>query len=403
MGTSRVSHGAAAGATPEADPATASPAPARDVDWLAWRAEFPILAHKTYLNSCSLGALSRTAEARIGQFHEDWHSRGAAAWYETWCSRLAELRSRVELMLGARPGEVGLAASVSAALAGVGSALDYRRRPKIVVADLDFPTTAYQWLVRPDAQVVHVPSDDGATVSLQRFADALDERTAALVTSHVFYSSGAIQDLPALAAIARERGALFIVDAYQSVGQVPLDVKQAGVDLLVTGPLKWLLGGPGLAYLYVRQELVHELRPTIAGWFGAKRQFDFDIASFEFHDDARRFELGTPALPTVHAALGGQEIIDRIGVNRIRQRNQALTERLIAGARAAGFPLRMAESAAGRSAIVMVRHPDVRAAVAALAERGIIVDARDGHVRVSPHFYNTEEEVDRVVEELRRL
>jgi kynureninase len=372
------------------------------MDLSAWRAEFPILARTNYLNSCSLGALSQRALARVADFHEDWHACGASAWYERWIGRLAELRSRVGAMLHAAPEEMALTASVSVALSSVASALDYRTRPRVVVAELDFPTIAYQWLVRPDVEVVRVPSDDGATIDLQRFEDAVDDRTACIATSHVFFTTGAIQDIRALAGIAHRRGALCVVDAYQSIGQLPIDLKAAGADVLVAGPLKWLLGGPGLAYLYVAQERIAELTPTIAGWFGARDQFAFDITRFEFRDDARRFELGTPALPTVHSALGGQEIIDEIGIERIRARNAALTERLIAGARAAGMRVRCAPDAAQRSAIVMIAHTDPAAAVQRLADAQVIVDWRPGYVRVSPHFYNTESEIDEALEILAR-
>jgi kynureninase len=370
------------------------------MNWIEWRDEFPILSRKTYLNSCSLGALSRRAERRLGEFLGEWHEYGASAWYETWMGRLAELRGRVARMIGADDDEIALSASVSAALAVLASAVDYRQRPRVVVADLDFPTLAYQWMVRPGVEVVRVPSDDGATIDLQRWADAVDGRTAILATSHVFFTTGAIQDLRSLADIAHDAGALFVVDGYHGVGQLPVDVHAAGVDALVTGPLKWLLGGPGLAYTYVRRDLVPRLTPTVAGWFGAADQFDFDITRHAFRDDARRLELGTPALHTVHTALGGQEIVDEIGVAAIRDRNRTLTERLIARAGEAGFDMRLAPDPAARSAIVMIAHPDPHAAVARLAGAGIVVDARPGHVRVSPHFYNTTGEVDQVVDAL---
>jgi selenocysteine lyase/cysteine desulfurase len=367
---------------------------------MAWRAEFPILARKIYLNSCSLGALSHRAEARLATFYEQWHTLGAAAWYEPWMASIAELRGRVAHMLNARPEEIALTASTSAALSSIASAINYGARPKVVLAELDFPTLGYQWMVRPDVELVRVPSDDGITIDLQRYADAVDERTAFLAVSHVFFTTGAVQDLRALADIAHHKGALLLVDAYQSVGQIPVDVTAAHADVLTTGPLKWLLGGPGLCYLYVREDRIPELVPTIAGWFGAARQFQFDAGAFEFHADARRYELGTPALPTLHAALGGQEIIDEIGISRIRERNSELTERLVAGARERGCTLRCARDAATRTAIVMVAHPDPARAVARLAERDIIVDFRPGHVRISPHFYNTADEIDRVLAEL---
>lgn len=373
------------------------------MNWTSWRDEFPILDETTYLNSCSLGALSRRAEQRLRDFRNEWHRYGASAWYETWMGRLAELRGRVAAMIGAEPDEIALSASVSAALAVIASGVDYGRRNRVVVSELDFPTLAYQWMARPDVEVVRVPSDDGATIDLQRWADAVDERTAILATSHVFFTTGAIQDLKALAEIAHGAGALLLVDAYQSAGQVPIDVVASDVDVLITGPLKWLLGGPGLAYTYVRGELVEGLRPTTAGWFGAADQFDFDITRYEPRADARRFELGTPALHTVHTALGGQSIVDEIGVGAIRGRNRGLTERLIDRASSAGFAMNLAPDPDARSAIVMIEHGEPHAAVSRLADAGIIVDARPGYVRVSPHFYNTDEEIDRVVDELSGL
>ena len=194
--------------------------------------------------------------------------------------------------------------------------------------------------------------------------------------------------------IAREAGAYSLIDGYQGAGQVPLALSQSGVDFYTAGPLKWLCGGPGLSYLYVREQLIQSLRPRITSWFATERQFDFDLEGFEYRPDARRFELGTPALPTVHTALGGQELVDEIGIDAIVARNRVLTERLIDGARSAGFSMALAEPEQ-RTSIVMIRHDDPSGAVRHLAEHDVIVDYRPGFVRVSPHFYNTEEEVDR--------
>ncbi len=367
------------------------------MDWTTWRAEFPILSRKVYLNSCSLGALSRRAEARVAQFHNDWHNFGASAWYETWTGRTEELRTRVASMLGAEPSELAITHSTSSALSSIASALDYSKRNRVVVAELDFPTVSYQWLVRPGVEVVRVPSDDGATIDVQRFAAAIDERTALVATGHVFYATGAIQDVARIAGLAHAAGALCLIDGYQAVGQVPVDVHALGVDAYAGGPLKWLLGGPGLCYLYVKSSLLSRLQPTITGWFAHRNQFAFDSAHFEFKEDARRFEMGTPALHMVHCALGGQEIIDEIGLPAIRKRNSQLTEMLIEQTRRAGFRLRTAPTPDTRSAIVMIAHPDPSGAVAHLAEHDIIVDWRPGHVRISPHFYNNEEELALVV------
>ncbi len=365
------------------------------------RAQFPILQRRNYLNSCSLGALSTRAEDRLSDFVATWHEFGASAWYEHWWGLLAELRGRVETMFGAPAGTVALMPSTSACLAAVSSSLDWTKRNRIVTTELDFPTLLYQWKVRPDAEMVVLESHDGVHIDPQQYADAVDERTLAIATSHVFFTTGAIQDLGTIADIARQAGAFSLIDGYQGVGQVPLDLPESGVDFYAAGPLKWLCGGPGLAYLYVQEELIGDLEPRITSWFATRDQFDFNSGDFRYHDDARRFELGTPALATVHTALGGQEIVDGVGMEAVRARNVELTERLVEGCGGAGFSLRVSGCRETRSAIVLVRHPDPGAAVVALGERGIIVDSRPGVVRVSPHFYNTVEEVDEFVEGLR--
>jgi selenocysteine lyase/cysteine desulfurase len=275
-------------------------------------------------------------------------------------------------------------------------------RNRVVCTELDFPTLAYQWTVKPEVELVILRSPDGIRVDPQQFADAVDERTLFLATSHVFFATGYEQDLAALAEIASGAGAYSLIDGYQGAGQVDLSLPETGVDFYTAGPLKWLCGGPGLAYLYVRPGLVQTLEPRITSWFATEGQFDFDLEGFEYRPDARRFELGTPALPTVHTALGGQEIIEEVGLATIVARNRALTARLVEGATDAGFAVRAA-SADRRTAIVMIAHADPPAAVRYLADEGVIVDHRPGFVRVSPHFYNNEDEVDRCVELLAEL
>jgi len=364
------------------------------------RNEFPILGRRNYLNSCSLGALSTRAEGRLADFVAKWHDFGASAWYEHWWGALVELRGRVEALFGAPSGTIALMPSTSACLAAVSSSLDWSRRNRIVTTELDFPTLLYQWKVRPDAEMVVLESHDGVHIDPQQYADAVDERTLAIATSHVFFTTGAVQDLAAIADIARGAGAYSLIDGYQGAGQVPIDLPATGVDFHTSGPLKWLCGGPGLAYLYVRNALIPKLEPTITSWFATEDQFHFNPGDFRYHGDARRFELGTPALATVHTALGGQEIVDEVGMTRIHAQNVALTERLIERCTAAGFSLRVSDRPELRSAIVLVRHEEPAAAVAHLAERGIIVDNRPGVVRASPHFYNTLDEVDEFVEAL---
>ena len=389
---------------PSSSHAPSTPAPSLDPARLeALRSEFPILANRLYLNSCSLGALSTRAEARLGEFLQRWHTMGASAWYEHWLATCDELRVAVEGFLGAERGEVALSPSTSVALSSVTESIDWSERSRVVISELDFPTLGYQFAVKPQVDLVVLRSEDGVGIRPEQYAEAVDERTAFLATSHVFFTTGFRQDLGALAQIARDAGALSLIDGYQGAGQIAVDVKESGVDLYTTGPLKWLLGGPGLSYLYVREALIEQLHPRITSWFATQNPFEFDLEGFAFRDDARRFEMGTPALPTVHTALGGQAIIDEVGMATIETRNRALTRRLETGLESAGFQLRVAADPASRTAIVMVRHPDPVGAVDRLAAEGVIVDHRPGHVRVSPHFYNTESEIDQFVETLVRV
>ena len=285
------------------------------------------------------------------------------------------------------------------ALAMVTESIPVGKRNRVVCSELDFPTLAYQWAVKPEIELVILRSEDGVSIDPRQFAEAVDERTLFLATSHVFFTTGFEQDIAALGRIAKAAGAYSLIDGYQGVGQVRLSLSETGVDFYTGGPLKWLCGGPGLAYLYVRAQLVQTLEPRITSWFATSRQFDFDLENFEYRPDARRFELGTPALPTIHTALGGQELVDEIGIDAIVARNHTLTEHLIEGARSAGFEMALAEPGR-RTSIVMIRHADPAGAVRHLAEQGVIVDYRPGFVRISPHFYTTEEEVDRCLHAL---
>jgi kynureninase len=366
-----------------------------------WRGEFPILGTHTYLNSCSLGALSKRSMGYLEEYQRLWNTMGASAWYELWMGRIAELRGRVARLWNAREAEIGLSPSVSSALSSISSAIDHTKRNRVVVAELDFPTLVYQWLAKPGVEVVRVPSDDGIGIPAERWAEYIDERTALVATSHVFYGTGYVQDLKPIADAAHAAGALFLVDGYQAAGQIPVDPRASGADVYVGGPLKWLLGGPGLAFLWVKEERIRELRPTIASWFGARDQFTFRVDELEFRDDAGRFSMGTPAMPTVYTALGGLEIFAEAGEARVFERIAALREDLLGLLVDGGFEVKGAADAAHRSGIVMVRHDDASGAVRRLAERGMVVDYRGSYVRVSPHFYNTPAESRAFVEAIR--
>ncbi len=357
----------------------------------SYRPEFPIFESAVYLNTCSLGAFSNRARAALEEFVDLWSSWGASAWYDHWLSAAGDLRAAYARLIEAQEAEIALAPSVSGALSAVCSALDFSARPKVVTTELDFPTVVYQFLSKEKlgVETLVLPSPDGISVPVEAFAEAIDERTALVATSHVYFTTGAIQDVTAIARAAHAQGALCLIDAYQSTGQLPVQARELEVDFLISGALKWLLGGPGLAFLYVRGGLIEELSPTILSWFGVSDQFGFERQRFSMRPNARRFELGTPAMPTVYTALAGLELIAEVGVARIRERIVSLTEHLLEEARSAGLGVRAAGDPMKRSGIVLVEKDDPAGAVGQLKEGGVIADYRPGVVRLSPHFYNT--------------
>ena len=373
------------------------------MDWSAWRDEFPIFRRKRYLNTCSLGPLSKRVRAAHDAFLGEWEDHGATAWYSLWMAALDGLRGRFAQVIGADKEEIALAPSVSVALSSIASALNYTERNRVVLSEMDFPTVAYQWGAKPFVERIVVPSPDRISVPPEAYEAAVDDETAAVVTSHVFYTSGAIQDIARIAKIAHARGALAVIDAYQATGQLPTDVHAAGVDVLISGGLKWLLGGTGIALLYVRKDRIPDLRPTITGWFGNRHQFDFDPAAFDFWDDARRFELGTPSNAAVYACSAGIDLVREIGVPAIRKRTMEVVDDLVDRLHDSRFPIASPARSEDRTGIVMIPMKEPAQAVHALAERGILVDYRRDRLRVSPYFYNAPEDNEALVEGLRAL
>jgi len=373
-----------------------------------YRSEFPILQRKTYLNSCSLGALSHRSMRGLAQFQEMWNEWGAHAWYEIWMGEIARVREKFASIIGAQPHEVAIAPSVSSAVSSIATALDYSTRNKVVLAEMDFPTLAYQWLVkeRLGVECRFVESPDRIYTPPELFEKEVDSKTALVATSRVFFTSGYIQDVGAVADIAHKNGAYILIDDYQGTVQIPIDVNAMDIDFLVTGTLKWLIGGPGLALVYIREGLIPRLQPTITGWFGHREQFKFKTREFEFRDDAARVEMGTPAVPTIYTANGGLDIVREIGVERICERTRYLTNDLIVRARERGWNVRAPQQPERRSSIVMLQFEHPEEIVEALLARGIITDSRPGLLRVSPYFYNTIEEnaivVDAIAEILER-
>ena len=366
---------------------------------LKYRAEFPILQKKTYLNSCSLGALSQRSIGNLNQFVEMWNEWGAHAWYEIWLGEIAQVREKFARVIGAQLHEVAIAPNVSTALSTIATALDYSQRHNVVLADMDFPTLAYQWLAKERQGVVarFVESPDRISTPAELFEREVDEHTALVATSRVFYTSGSIQNVRAVADIAHQHGAYLLIDDYQGTGQIPLDVVAQKIDFLVTGTLKWLLGGPGLALVYIREDLLEQIQPAIAGWFGQREQFEFKIREFAYRADATRLEMGTPAVPTIYTANGGLDIVLEIGVEQICERTRYLTNDLIARARERGWNVRAPLEPGRRSSIVMLELDQPEWIVEELLKRNIIVDRRPGLVRISPYFYNTLEENEQVI------
>jgi selenocysteine lyase/cysteine desulfurase len=297
--------------------------------------------------------------------------------------------------------------NVSHSISSVASALDFSgERRRVIVSELDFPTEGHIWLAqqRRGAEVVFLPSEDGQTVPPEAYIDAIDERTAMVCLNRVFYRSGALLDVAPICAAARAAGALSMVDDYHGAGALPVDVAELGCDLYTAGVLKWICGGPGMSFLYVREGVVPRLEPTMTGWWGQSEPFGFDPRRLDYHPTARRFELGTHAAPVAFLAQGGLELILEAGVDRIRARQVELGERVIARADEAGMPVRTPRDPDRRGGSSTL---EVGAGAGELAERlfsrDVCVDARGAGIRVAPHFFNSEEDVDRLFEVLSEL
>jgi len=373
--------------------------------WPSLRSQFPTLHNVTYLNSCSLGLLSTSSRDAVNRFLDLWTQMGASAWYGPWMAELAALRRDFASLIHASESEIALTPNISSGLAAISSSLDFSRRPNVVTTALDFPTVAHHFLALEPRGIrtAIVPSDDNVTIDLERLAAHIDHRTALVATSRVFFTSGWIQDIQALSKICHDRGALLLIDDYQATGQLPTDVHALGADILITGGLKWLLGGPGIAYMYVQRDLIPTLQPTATGWFAHRDQFAFNPQKMVYKDDARRFEAGTPSMAAVYAAYAGIQLVQSIGSDALRSRTSSLTADLVSRLRSSGFHLRIPSDPARHASITIVNARDPHRVVDGLKAQKIIVDARPGGVRFSPYFYNNQEDNQRAVAALSNL
>jgi kynureninase len=365
-------------------------------DWKALRAEFPLLERYIYLNACSLGPLPRRGRAALARYSQDWDEKGTPVWFYDWLPLLDRFRAKVAELLNAPTGSTAIAPSVSVALSTLASGLPLPAgRDKILIGGLDFPTVGHQWLSRPDYEVEFVPSTDGMTVPPEAFAERIDERTALVATTHLFYTTGYLQDVRAIADAAHAKGALCLIDGYQTCGCVPIDVGQMDCDAFVGGCLKWLSGGPGNAFLYVRPEMIPRVRPQGTGWFATRDPFSFTLQELVFADDARRLETGTWAMPSHYAGLAGLELILEVGVDNIQARLRDLTDRILERCDQAGVKTFTPRDRERRCGIVTLECDHPEEVEAALHAGGVIVDSRPGRVRLSPHWCVTEEELER--------
>jgi kynureninase len=368
---------------------------------LRFRSEFPILERSTYLISNSLGAMPQSAARALADYAETWATRGVRAWADSWWDMSAAVGDAIAPLFGAPPGTVSMLPNVTAASAAVLSSFSYEPpRNRVVMIDGEFPSVRYVYdalATRLGAEVVVVPSPggDGLSADEGRIVDAIDDRTALVAISHVLFKSAFVLDVRPIAEKCRKAGALLVLDAYQSVGTLPVSVDALGVDALVGGVLKWLCGGPGGAFLYVRPEWRRKLKPALTGWMAHPNPFDFEPPPIRQRDDAFRFLLGTPAIPALYAAREGPRIVREAGPEEIREKSLRQTSRLIALAAERGLFSATPRDPARRGGTAAVDFDNAREVARELNARDIVVDYRPGvGIRLSPHFYTDDEELD---------
>jgi len=365
---------------------------------LAWREEFPILAHTTYMISHSLGAMPRRAETRVQEYARTWAERGIRAWEEGWWEMPVTVGNLVGAIIGAAPGEVVMQQNVSICQWIVASCFDWSaRRNKLVTDALNFPSNDYNHygLTRQGARVVSAPG------AIEDSLELIDEETALVSVSHVAFRSSRLQQLRPIVERAHAVGAMVVADLYQSAGTVPVNVRELEVDFATGGSVKWLCGGPGAGYLYVRRDLCDKLEPAATGWAAHEQPFAFEPGPTRYASGIFRFLNGTPNIPALYSARSGYEIVNAIGVEKIRAKSVVQTQHLIAMASRAGFTVNSPGNPAHRGGVVILDVPDGANVTRELTRREVLVDYRPGAgIRIAPHFYTTDEEVERVVAEV---
>src|SRR5256712_4164077 len=366
------------------------------------RHRFRIFERQIYINSCSQGALSDSVRAAYQQYLADWDDKGAP--WEYWVERQEAARAAFAELVNAGPDEIAVTTSLSAGVSALASGLRFTRRSKVVLTDWEFPTIGQIWHAQEarGARVTHVPAADDGTIPLEHFERAIDDDTLMVALTHVCYRNGAMLDLPAVVELAHERGALVLLDAFQAVGSLPVDISELGVDFLGAGVLKYLLGSAGLGFFYCRRDLVERVWPTQTGWFADENIFAMDHTDYSPARTAARFQSGTPPVPAIYAGIAGIELMQEIGIAETRAHVNELNAHLIAGLDQLDANIVTPRAPERRGALVCVKSTDARGLVAALGRDGIVTSERDSNLRISAHAYNTVEDVDVVLTALQR-
>jgi selenocysteine lyase/cysteine desulfurase len=363
------------------------------------RSRFKIFQHKIYLNSCSQGPLSDAVQAGLEDFMASWHEHGSP--WELWVNRYEAARTAFARFIHASPDEVAIVTSVSAGINGVASALNFRERKKVVMGEFEFPTMGHVWLgQRIRGAEVQFVRAEGNGIPTANYEEMVDRNTCVVPLTHVCFKNGFRSDLSTITQIAHRAGALVMLDDYQDCGTRPVDVKAMDLDFFVTGTLKYLLGPPGLAFLYVRQELVSSLEPTVTGWFGQANPFAYDPKLFNLSPTARRFESGSPSVPNVYAAVPGFQLLEEIGMERVAGHIKKLAQSLLSCAHDLGIDAKTPADSSGP--LVVLQCKDSVSLVQKLADSDIVASNRHHGLRISFHVYNTLDDVKAVVEVLKK-
>lgn len=369
-------------------------------DLLHYRAEFPILSETTYLISNSLGAMPRATYDAMHEYADTWGHRGVRAWEEKWWMLAAEVGDEIGALMNAPRGSVCAHQNVTVCQAQIASCFDFTgKRNKIVYSDMNFPSVMYFWNAQRERGArVHMVPTDGVHVPLERLLDAIDEETLLVPVSHVVFRSAFINDAKAIVERAHKVGALVVLDTFQSLGTVPVDVAGWNVDFATGGVLKWLCGGPGVAYLYVRPDLAQRLRPTLTGWVAHEHPFAFEVGEQRYAAGQYRFMNGTPNVPALYAARPGVRIISEVGIERIRAKSKRQTARLIQLAEQRGWKVNTPRDPEERGGTVSIEMGHSEQVCRELLRRNVLVDYRPAAgVRMSPHFYTADEELETAI------